>query len=147
MSDLLAHCSVTIERHVCWGEMDAFSHVNNTVYFRYFEDARIAYFEKADVLDIMKKTGIGPILASTHCRFRIPLSYPDTVTIGARVSRLQKDRFTMSYQVASQAKGKLAADGEGTLVAFDYNKNVKAIVPDQLAARIAELEGDTLERA
>jgi len=56
---------------VTWGEMDTFQHVNNIVYFRYFESERLAYFYKLDLIDLMTRTGIGPILASTSCRFKV----------------------------------------------------------------------------
>ena len=80
---------------VAWGQMDAFEHVNNVVYFRYFEDARIAYFRQVGMLEYMESAGEGPILASTQCRFRIPLTYPDQVTIGACVREMGPDRFNM----------------------------------------------------
>ncbi len=50
MQEILKHYSVIIETPVAWGEMDAFQHVNNIVYFRYFESVRIAYFEKIGYL-------------------------------------------------------------------------------------------------
>ena len=81
MSNLLKDYPVIIEFPIAWGEMDAMSHVNNIVYFRFFESARIAYFEKMDLMDYMTQTGIGPILATTSCKFKIPLSYPDKVLI------------------------------------------------------------------
>ena len=71
--------AVIVKQDVIWGDMDAFSHVNNTVYFRYFEDARMAFFEKTGVIAHMDSTNIGPILASTQCQFRAPLSYPDHI--------------------------------------------------------------------
>ena len=145
-NDPLNDCSVTIERHVCWGEMDAYQHVNNTVYFRYFEDCRIAYFEQIELHKLMESTGVGPILGSTSCRFRIPLTYPDMVRIGCRVSQLEKDRFVMDYFVVSERHGKLAADGQGTLVAFDYQSKAKALIPPELEKNIRDLEGTRLER-
>ena len=53
MEKLLADYPVVVETPVAWGEMDAFGHVNNIVYFRYFETARIAYFEKLDVPEFL----------------------------------------------------------------------------------------------
>ena len=47
MSPVLEGYQVTIDVNVAWGEMDAFEHVNNVVYFRYFESVRMAYFEAA----------------------------------------------------------------------------------------------------
>jgi len=131
---------VVIEQPIVWGEMDAFLHVNNVVYFRYFETARIAYFEKLDVIEYMNRTGIGPILASTGCRFRIPLSYPDRIFIGARVTGIEEDRFTMHYVVVSDKHDKTAAEGDGLIVVFNYRENTKAVIPDQLRQKIVALE-------
>ncbi|HEY5596956.1 MAG TPA: acyl-CoA thioesterase, partial [Candidatus Bipolaricaulota bacterium] len=89
MSDpraLLAGFAGVIELPVAWGEMDAFGHVNNIYYFRYFESGRLDYFARIGYLDYVKHTGLGPILASTQCTFRKPLVYPDTVSVGTRVS-------------------------------------------------------------
>jgi acyl-CoA thioester hydrolase len=140
MDNLLKHCPVVIETPVAWGQMDAFRHLNNTAYFRFFESARIAYFERLDLLSYMEATGVGPILASTNCRFRIPLTYPDTVSIGARVSEMETDRFTMEYYVVSHSHQKVAAEGTGLIVCFNYKKNKKTAVPVELKQRIEALE-------
>jgi acyl-CoA thioester hydrolase len=140
MDHAIGEYPVVIEIPVVWGEMDAFLHVNNIVYFRYFESARIAYFERLDVLDFMNQKGVGPILASTACRFRIPLSYPDKVLIGARVTGIEADRFLMHYLVRSERHGKTAAEGDGLIVAFNYRESRKAAIPDELRKRIIALE-------
>lgn len=133
---------VVIEIPVAWGDMDAFGHVNNTVYFRYFESARIAYFEQIDYLALMQRTGVGPILAATSCRFRAPLTYPDTVRAGARIRDLQPDRFRMDYLLVSRELGAVAAEGEGRVVSFDYRRNCKVPLPEALAERIRRIESD-----
>jgi acyl-CoA thioester hydrolase len=140
VEDVLRSFPVVIEQPVAWGEMDALQHVNNIVYFRYFESARVCYFEKLDFLKLMKETGIGPILASTQCNFRIPLTYPDTVSIGAGISEIDKDRFKMEYVVVSHKFRKVAAYGEGILVTYDYNKNHKVLIPDILKDKIEAME-------
>ena len=134
---------VVIEIPVAWGEMDAFQHVNNIVYFRYFESARIAYFEKLDLLDFMKRTGIGPILATTSCRFKRPLSYPDRVLVKAKVTDIEGDRFLMQYLVFSTRHQQVAAEGDGWIVAFNYRENKKALIPEELRQRILDLESGT----
>jgi acyl-CoA thioester hydrolase len=140
MSDLLEAFPVIITIPVAWGEMDSFQHVNNSVYFRYFESARIAYFERLHFMELMQATGVGPILASTQCRFRIPLSYPDTVHVGAKITDIGDDRFVMRYAVVSQRLQKLAAEGEGVIVAFNYRENQKAPLPEDIRQRIAAIE-------
>ncbi|MEE4600357.1 MAG: thioesterase family protein [Desulfobacteraceae bacterium] len=140
MDDLLNSYPVVIEIPIAWGDMDAFQHVNNTMYFRYFESARISYFEKLAFTEQMKKTGIGPILATTQCRFKIPLTYPDQVSVGAKVDVLENDRFLMNYLVVSHKHKNIAAIGEGMLVSFNYLENKKAPLPDDIRARITGLE-------
>ena len=140
MKKLISAYTVVIEIPIAWGDMDAFQHVNNIVYFKLFESARISYFEKLDFIGFMNKTGIGPILASTQCRFKIPLTYPDQVTVGAKVDTFEKDRFIMKYAVISHKHKKIAALGEGTLVTFDYQNNKKTLIPDEIRKRIVDFE-------
>ena len=137
---LLEGFPVIVEFPVTWGDMDAMRHVNNVTYFRYFENARIAYFERIKMWNFMEKTGIGPILASTQCRFLAPLSYPDLISVGASVSDIGPDRLTMKYSVASQRLSKIAAEGDGVLVTYDYRNNLKVPVPAELKRNILDLE-------
>jgi acyl-CoA thioester hydrolase len=132
---------VVIEIPVAWGEMDSFGHVNNIVYFRYFESARIAYF---DAIGFRGDDGIGPILASTHCRFRLPLTYPDTVRVGARAHDTGTDRFMMDYCVVSTRLNTVAAEGGGLVVAYDYSARTKASLPDAVRERLEALEHGVL---
>ena len=149
MSNLLKDYPVIIEFPVAWGEMDAMNHVNNIVYFRYFESARIAYFEKLDLMGYMTKTGIGPILATTSCKFKIPLSYPDKVLIGAKVFSIEEDRFVMNYLVVSTNHQKVAAEGDGVIVTFNYREGKKVTIPDVVKQGILDIEksvpGNVLE--
>ena len=143
MSNLLKDYPVIIEFPVAWGEMDAMGHVNNIVYFRYFESARIAYFEKMNVISFMKETGIGPILGEISCKFKIPLSYPDKVLIGVRVVRIEEDRFIMNHLVASTKHQKAAAEGDGVIVTFNYREGKKVTVPEVVKQRILDIEKST----
>ncbi|MCI0380010.1 MAG: acyl-CoA thioesterase, partial [Gemmataceae bacterium] len=90
VAELLAGYPVIITQPVVWGDMDAYQHVNNTVYFRYFENARLEYFRRLDWFTFERETGIGPILQATHARFRIALAYPDSVSIGARLTSIEE---------------------------------------------------------
>lgn len=136
----LAVFPVTLRIAVAWGEMDAYGHVNNAVFFRYFESARIAYFDAAGFRDPTAHGGIGPILASTHCRFRSPLFFPDLVYVGARVTDLAADRFTMEYRLVSERSGGVAAEGGGVVVAYEYATGRKAVLPDAVRRSIEILE-------
>ncbi|OQW97040.1 MAG: thioesterase, partial [Desulfobacteraceae bacterium A6] len=86
---------------------------------------------------------IGPILASTSCKFRIPLTYPDKVLSGAKVSKIEKDRFTMNYIVVSTKLERVAAEGEGLIVAYNYRENKKITIPQKMRDRIMNIEKST----
>ncbi len=124
---------------VAWGEMDSLGHVNNIVYFRYFESGRIACFKHIGVWEYLEKMKIGPILASTQCRFKIPLKYPDEVSIGTKIEDLSEDRFTMKYLVVSHEARKIAAEGEGLIVYYDYGAHQKTKIPEKVKERILNL--------
>jgi len=132
--------SVTIVVPVAWGEMDAYGHVNNAVYFRWFESGRMEYFRRLGWPELERATGVGPILHSTEARFRAPLEWPDEVEITSRVADVQADRFTMRYEVRSRRLGRLACSGSGLVVAYDYRTKTKATLPAEIARRIAEIE-------
>ncbi|HEX6923907.1 MAG TPA: thioesterase family protein [Longimicrobiaceae bacterium] len=133
---LLEGFPVRVEVPVAWGEMDAFGHVNNVVYFRYFENARIELLRKIGFVDA---TGIGPILASTHCRFRRPLTYPDRLLVGVRITEVGEDRFTIEYRLVSEKLGTIAAEGGGVVVSYDYRTAKKAAIPEGVREAIARL--------
>jgi len=125
---------------VAWGEMDAFQHLNNVVYFRYFEDARLAFFNQYNVLEFKESQNIGPILAATNCNFRIPLEYPDRIHISVRVRVLSPKKLAMEYVVYSETHDAVAAEGEGLIVFYDYAKGKSAEMPAPLLARMKALE-------
>src|SRR6476619_7596530 len=128
IDELLAEFPVTVDIPVAWGDMDAMGHVNNAVYFRYFETARIECFAELGLGSIERSDGVGPILHSASCRFRIPLTHPDTVTVGAQIGEVGDDRFVMRYRAVSHHHGAVAADGESLIVTFDYATGSKARV-------------------
>ena len=146
MKELLKGFPVIIDIPVAWGEMDAFQHVNNTVYFRWFESGRITYFIKMGIIDHMEATGIGPILAAADCRFKAPLTYPDTVSVGTKISLVEESQFTMQYRVVSQRLKRVAADGSGLIVTYNYRLNQRAAVPEVIKERIAEIECSNRQR-
>lgn len=141
---LLTDYPITTEIPVRWSDLDALNHVNNTIYLRYFESGRIVYFNKVGLIDYRTEHGIGPILHSVYCRFRVPVTFPDTVTIGLRARNLQEDRFDMEMAIISHQHMKVCAEGSCTVVSYDYNAARKAPIPDIMRQRLYELEGDAL---
>ena len=140
MNELLVGYPVVIQIPVAWGEMDAYGHVNNVVYFRYFESARIAYFRQLELKQFMDQSSVGPILASIQCRFKFPVTFPDTLSVGTRVTEVGADRFTMNHRIVSQRHSRIAAEGDGVIVSYDYQLGQKASLPAELRAAIMHIE-------
>jgi acyl-CoA thioester hydrolase len=139
---LLADCPVIVDLPVAWGEMDAMGHVNGVIFIRYFETSRFTYFARlGPALEGMGASDRGWILASLTCRYRAPLTFPDTVSVGTRVASVGPDRYTMEHRVVSHRLQKVAAEGEVLIVAYDYKQAAKTpLTPGDLAA-IAAIEG------
>lgn len=140
MSDLTEKYPIVLKQSLIWGDMDAYDHINNTVYFRYFEDARIAYFDKIGVNQYKREHQIGPILASTKCDFRLPLQYPDNIQITATIRDIKEKRFSMKYQVFSEKFQGLAAEGEALVVFYDYGVGKSCAIPKSIVEAIEKIE-------
>lgn len=142
---LLDGFPVVVVFPVQWGEQDAFGHVNHVVYFRWYESARIAYSQRVGLMDLHKSQRIGPILATVSNDYRRHLTFPDSVHVGVRVSRIGRASIAMEHRIVSRSQFALAAEGTSTLVVFDYKTNKPHPVPDAVRQSIEELEGRTLD--
>jgi acyl-CoA thioester hydrolase len=140
MKKLLSGFPVTVKQPLQWGEMDMHNHVNNVWFFRYIENARIAYYEKIKKYEFEKETGISFILASATCQYLSPLTYPDTVIAGAQMETIDKNSAVLGYRLVSNKNKKLAAKAQTTIVSYDFTKNNKVLFPDELKRRIMKLE-------
>lgn len=116
--------------------MDALGHVNNAVYFRYMESARIKALVGLGIDRLQFDGGIGVILQSAQARFRRPVVYPDTLVISSAVTDIQSDRFTLAHELASRAQSQVVALGHGVIVAYDYQRKAKAILPERWVAAL-----------
>lgn len=131
---------VVIQLPVMWGQMDAFQHVNNIVYFRYFESARIVYGDRIGLYTVMEETGIGPILGATECRFLKPLRYPDTIDVGCRTTKLTPSVMEQEYAIHSRKSARVVAVGTAKIVAYDYRQLRKSRFPERLVDEVTTLE-------
>jgi acyl-CoA thioester hydrolase len=111
------------------------------VFLRWFESARIAYGSHIDLAESGEGKKVAPILAAIACNYRRQLKFPDTVHIGARITRLGRSSLTMEHRIVSESLRAVAAEGDSTLVAFDYLNQKSVPISAELRARIEQLEG------
>jgi acyl-CoA thioester hydrolase len=138
---MLTGFPVTIELPVLWGDEDAFGHVNNLAYLRWCETARVDYLRRMNLFPELPPDGVGPILASIKCDYRMPLNYPDTVRIGTRITSIGNSSCRMEHRVVSAGLNEVAAEVESVLVLLDYRSGKPVPVPPEFRKIIGDLEG------
>jgi acyl-CoA thioester hydrolase len=88
-----------------WGDMDAMMHVNNTVYFRYMEQARISWIDTWAGSGAVA-AGLGgatadeaPVIATASCQFRRPLKYPGSVEVRLFAGKVGRSSLPTYYEI------------------------------------------------
>jgi acyl-CoA thioester hydrolase len=110
--------------------MDTMGHVNNTLYFRYFEQARIAWFESLGFM--ARPDGEGCILARITCDFVRPLTYPGDVVVRHRLIKLGRTSVTHELEIRRVDEDALYAKGDSVLVWMDFRANQSKPWPQHL---------------
>ena len=126
---------------VLWGDMDAFGHVNNTRFIRWFETARIAHFQQVGI-KTTEAVGVAPILAHVSCDYLAPVEFPAEILAGARFTKVGYTSLHLEYVVTiADNPDQPVARGTGVIVMYDYDTAQKVPVPDDLKQRIRDLDG------
>lgn len=121
-----------IER-VRFGDLDANAHLNNVVYLRYFETARIAFMRKLFPRhdpSAPDATRGGVIFAECHIRYRSPVQFDEDVAIACRIGEVRRSAFQMMFEM--KVGERLVAGGDGWLVGFDYGTQKASRLPDAM---------------
>lgn len=116
-----------------WGDMDVLGHMNNTVYFRYLEQARISWFDsmQADY----RADAEGAVLGAIHCRFRIPVVYPAELSITLRLGAVRRSSFALYSEMIDAADPqRIYASAEATMVWINLKDGKSRPAPEWLRA-------------
>ena len=138
--ELLKEYPIILTLPILWGNQDAFGHVNNVVYFRWCESARVAYLNDTGLQDLMSQANLGPILASITSDFLRQLNFPDTVRIGARITRIGTKSVTMEHAIYSDTLQAVAAKATSVIVLFDYAQQKSCVIPADVRGKIEAIE-------
>jgi acyl-CoA thioester hydrolase len=142
MEELLKEYKVISTVKVQWGDMDAMQHVNNVVYVKWGEMARIDYFTTLGVFSVDKKQStFAPILGFQSVKYIVPVVYPDTIHIGTKIEEIRDDRLILKSFYYSEKMRKLVAIKTQEVIPFDYKTQMKTPVPKELVLEINNLEG------
>jgi acyl-CoA thioester hydrolase len=119
-----------------WGDMDMMGHVNNTVYFRYIETARIAWLEAAGAAP--DPTTEGPVIVNAHCSFIKQLKYPGDIEVTTYVGPPGRSSFEVTHEIRLVAPdgepGAIHAEGGAKVVWVNFPAEKSVPLPDEVRA-------------
>lgn len=116
---------------VRWGDMDAFGHVNNIMYFRYFEQCRVNWLSHIGRAEAVTEVVEGPVIVSTTANYLIPLHYPATVTISMYGATPGRSSFNSYYEICD-SKDTLYTTGEAKIVWVDQRAGKSMPLPPDI---------------
>jgi acyl-CoA thioester hydrolase len=113
-----------------WGDNDAYGHVNNTVFYQWFDSAVNVWLVEQGMLDIESGDPIG-LVVETRCSYVAPLTFPEDVEVGLAVAEL--GRSSIRYRIGVFAEGAATAAAQGEFV---------HVVVDRASRRPVEIPAD-----
>jgi acyl-CoA thioester hydrolase len=140
----------TVRDEPSWVDLDALGHVNHAVYLRFFENARMKYFQAVGIEGISYATAedgaVGPILATMTVNYRQPVGFPDPLFVKTSCTKIGRTSFTLEAEIWSTRNGGICAQGSFVVVLLDYaNNNAKVRVPEPVRAAMRALDADLSE--
>jgi len=118
-----------------WGDMDAYGHVNNTIYFRYMEQARCEWLEGLGYK--VAPEGHAPVIINAACTFMIPMTYPGTVEVRTFAGELGRSSVVTSYEMRIVGDETVYAQGSAKIVWMDTATGKSVPIPDDLRALVS----------
>ncbi len=122
----------TINIPLRWGDMDAYGHANNTVYFRFFEEARIVWLASLELGAAEQPTG--PVIIKTSATFLKELNHPATVEVKTFADKAGNTSLDTYHLMTDAETGEVYAEGYAKIVWFDRKTRKSAPLPDSLRA-------------
>jgi acyl-CoA thioester hydrolase len=121
-----------------WADNDAYGHVNNTVYYQWFDTAVNAWLVEVGLLDIERGDPIG-LVVETGCAYFAPLSFPGDVEVGIAVEKLGSSSVTYRIGIFGAGSAESAAQGHFTHVYVGRESRRPAPLPDTWRAKLEKL--------
>ncbi len=122
---------------VRWRDLDEQHHVNNSVYFTYFEQTRISWWESMGELSL-RSANTGPVLVTAEATFLRPITYPDTLEIHLYRGDIGRSSYMLHYEIYSQDNPDiLIGEGSTKIVWIDYTEGKSVPLPFDVQKQLA----------
>jgi acyl-CoA thioester hydrolase len=121
-----------------WMDNDVYGHVNNVVYYSYFDTVVNAYLVKEGGLDIESSPVIG-LCVESQCRYLAPVKFPDLLDVGLRVAKIGRSSVRYEIGIFRAGESSAAAQGHFVHVFVDRATRRPADLPERMRAALTRL--------
>jgi len=122
-----------------WADLDLFGHVNNVMFFKYIQAARVNYCELIGLTSISDPSKLSFMVASSQCQFKKTLLYPGKINVFTKVDWIKNTSFQLVYQLMDSTDN-LVAEAADVLVVYDHFKKTKVLISSELKKKIETQE-------
>lgn len=136
MSENFRHCTPI---QIRFNDLDAYQHVNNNVYFSFYDLGKENYFSEVLCSDF-RLQAVVPLVASIHADFIEPIRYEDDIVVETRVSRLGNKSFTLQQRAVNRKNAHVVCQAETVMVCVDLKSGHSVEIPENYRTAIERYE-------
>ncbi len=127
---------ITCRMPVRWGDMDAYGHVNNTVYFRYLEQTRVEWLEQMGSA-VSPDNAEAPVIINAACTFMLPVNYPATVIVRMYGGEPGRSSLMTWYELLVEGDERIYAEGSSKVVWMNPQTGKSVPLPEAVRAAVS----------
>ncbi len=127
---------ITSRMPVRWGDMDAYGHVNNTVYFRYLEQTRVEWLEQMGSA-VSPDNAEAPVIINAACTFMLPVNYPATVIVRMYGGEPGRSSLMTWYELLVEGDERIYAEGSSKVVWMNPQTGKSVPLPEAVRAAVS----------
>ena len=124
-----------ITLRIDWSELDVFGHVNNVMFTKYAQAARLNYVEAIGLMELYRTSRIGFMVAETNCQFKKELLFPGNIHIQTTTEFVKNTSLALIHTMTNDERDVVAV-AKDVLVVFDFNKKEKCLIPDGIKLKM-----------
>lgn len=124
-----------ITLRIDWSEIDSFGHVNNVMFMKYVQAARLNFVAEIGLMHLHRTQNVGFMVAETNCQFKKELHFPGYVIINTIPLYAKNTSFSLEHALSNEDR-EIVAIAKDVLVVYDFNKNEKCLIPDVIKSKL-----------
>ena len=124
-----------ITLRIDWSEIDAFGHVNNVMFMKYVQAARLNFVDSVGLMKMHRTQNIGFMVAETNCQFKKELHFPGYINVNTKIDFVKNTSFALEHTMRN-ADDEIVAIAKDVLVVFDFMKKEKCLIPEEIREKI-----------